>query len=89
MDDELSVGCGHGPCDLSEDHQSVLDGQCIFVAVRCHGQSIDVLHDKVRHALGVDTAVEQIRNVGVSQIGEDLSLPDESVVRGGRGEVES
>jgi hypothetical protein len=23
-----------------------------------HGQSIDVLHDEVRHALGVDAAVE-------------------------------
>src|SRR5580698_2710976 len=44
------------------------------VAVAIDGQPIDVLHDEIGSAIGAHASVEETSNVGVVELGQDLTL---------------
>src|SRR5580700_1385783 len=46
----------------------------VRVAERVHGDAVDVFHDDVRGAVRQRAAVQEMRNVGVIELGEDLTL---------------
>ena len=53
---------------------AVGNGQQMGVAVAIDGQPIDVLHDEIGSAIGAHAAVEETSNVGVVELGQDLTL---------------
>lgn len=78
VDDELAVGVIDGIAEGEEDAKASGEGQGVLVAVLVQPESFDKLHDKVRQAVLAGAAVEQARDVGVDQRGEDLAFHAEA-----------
>ena len=78
MHHEVLVGVLHRVADLAEECEATarcFSARAVAVGVdRC---SVDVLHDVVRQAVVRDAAVEQARDVGMVEAGEDVSLAAE------------
>src|SRR5580692_963850 len=74
MDDQPLMRILHGRADRREEFETFGNWQVARIAIFGDGLAFDQLHYKVRDALFSRAAVEQARDVGVIQSGENLSL---------------
>ncbi len=88
MQDEVAVRVLHGFADAEKQLQPLRRRQLPRTAIRVDGLSLHVLHDVVRLALAGDAGVEQPRDAGMIERGENLALalepPDHLGVQGTR-----
>ena len=75
--DEIPMRVLHRGADVAEQVQPRLDGQPAIVAVAVDVLAVDVLHREPGEPVGGDAAVEQPRDSGVVEAGEDLPLVEE------------
>jgi hypothetical protein len=71
--------------DAHDEPQSFLDAQPVVIGVARDGNTFHIFHGEVRLAILGETAVQQARDVGVLEAGQDLPLakaPAEHVIGG-------
>jgi len=78
MDDEVLVGVMDGGAYGEEEAEARGDIEFVVVAVFVDGDALDVLHDEVREAFGGGSTVEEEGDVGVIEVGEDLTFAAEA-----------
>ena len=64
----------HRGADLAEEVDPGVEPQAVPVAVLVDGRALDVLHDQVRPAVVGRAAVQQARDAGVVEGGQDLAF---------------
>ena len=74
VDDPVLVRELHRPADLHKQAQPFAGRQAVGIAIAVDGLAIDVLHDEVGAAVFRRAAVEQARNIGMLEAGEDFPL---------------
>src|SRR4029079_13397257 len=80
VDDEVLVRRVDGAADVDEQAQSRCDVEPVAIAVGSDRQTVDVLHHQIWKLPFRRAAVEQLRDVRMTQRGEDLPLSDEAPV---------
>jgi hypothetical protein len=65
VEDRLLVGMLHTVADADEQLEPLADSQPFPIAVCRHGNTVDILHDKIRVAVRCRAAIEDLRNCGV------------------------
>ena len=80
VDDEVLVRRIDCAADVDEQAQARRDVEPVAIAVRRDRQTVDVLHHEIRELSFGRTAVEQLRDVRMTQRGEDLPLGEEAPV---------
>ena len=74
MDDELAVGVGDGLADLPEEVDPGVHAEPLAVGPGRDRLTLDELHRQPRAAVAACTAVEDARDAGMVQPGEDPAL---------------
>src|SRR5208282_1101181 len=78
VNDEPLIGKLHCRTYLQEEIQAVAGALPALLAVTVNGLPLNQFHDKVRSAFFGGATVEQVRNVGVIEAGQNLPLIPES-----------
>ena len=78
VDDQAPVGGGHRIADVTEDSKPRPDVQLVVVAVAIDPHPLHVLHREIRKPLVGEAAVEELRDAGMRQPGQDLPLGHEA-----------
>ena len=78
VDDQVLVGEVDGGTDLGEELEALGDGEALLVAVEIDGPALDVLHHEVGQPLFRRASVQDARDVGVIEAGEDAPFVVES-----------
>jgi hypothetical protein len=79
MDDQILVRVSDRGADTLEQLQALGDRQVPSIAVLVDRLALDELHDEVGQAVVGRPSVEQARDVGVIESGQDLALAAESL----------
>src|SRR5437868_7950963 len=80
MNNEVAMRICDGVAHFDEQRQ--LGAQVQFGRIYIDGCSVDVLHHQVGLALSGVACVEQTRDSGMSQVGENLALAQEAAAEG-------
>src|SRR4029434_8117144 len=72
--DKILMSMVHCQTERSEHAQAIFNGHLLRVAILVDGQTLDILHDNVRVAIGSLAAIKQSSDVGVIEGCQDLSL---------------
>ena len=83
MEYKLLVGGLDSLGDFEEQLELRSGVELMFRAVLVDGEAVDVLEDEVGAAIGGDAAIEEARDAGVGEAGEDLALLAEALNRAG------
>jgi hypothetical protein len=78
VDDEILMRGIDGAADVDEQAQARRDVEPVTIAVGGDRQTVDVLHHEIRKLPFSRAAVEQLRDVRMTERGEDLPLGDEA-----------
>ena len=76
--DQAPVGRGDRLADVTEDPKARGDVQLVAVAVAIDPLPVHVLHREVRKPVVGEAAVEELRDAGMREPGQDLPLGDEA-----------
>ena len=74
VNDEIPVRILHRVANPAHELEPLADGQPPGITIGIDWLAFDVLHDEVRHTVVGGTTVQQLRDTGVRQVREDLSL---------------
>jgi hypothetical protein len=90
VDHQIPVRVSDCVQNLADKAQAFANGVMASVAKAIQVFAFDILHDQVRFALGGQPAVQQHRDVGMLQLGQNLALEEKSpsVVLGARGRAQ-
>ena len=80
MDDELTMSLLQRGADVREEVEAFVDGQPLFVAEAIDVAALDVLHDEIRPAIRGASAVEQLRDVRMTERRENAPFAFEAPV---------
>ena len=86
MDDEAGVGVLDGFADFAEEDETVFGGEFVLLYVFVDGLAFDEFHDDVGEVV-VGASVDEAGDVGVFELGEDLTFGAEAGFELGVGEV--
>ena len=78
MHDQAPVGRGDRLADVTEDPEARGDVQLVAVAVAIDPLPVHVLHREVRKPVVGEAAVEELRDAGMREPGQDLPLGHEA-----------
>src|SRR5215469_9428605 len=78
VDYEVSVSILDGAADYAKKAQPIAHRQVSLAAVRVDRDAFHIFHDEVRQSFHAGAAVEKTRDVGVIQLGQDLSFGAEA-----------
>ncbi len=84
MDHQIAVGVGNGLAHFEKKAAALLDGRVAIAEPGVDGLLLHVFQHQVGAALRSASAVDQPRDVGVVEIGENLALAPEPVEQLGR-----
>jgi hypothetical protein len=68
------MGVFHCFTEWQKQAQALCDIQTVAVAILVQGHPVDVLHDEVRHTVSPGASVQQSRDIGVGEAGQQLAL---------------
>ena len=74
MHDEIAMCRLDGARDLDDQADPLLDAELRAIAVEIDRDAFDVLEHEVGQATAIDSAIEQVRDVGMVEPGEDPAL---------------
>ena len=74
MNDQVFVRMVYGSADRLKKRQPLPDVQAVEVAVCVHPDAVDVFHHQVWHTVPGRAAVEQSRDIGMIEVGQDLAF---------------
>ena len=74
----MAVSEVHGGADVQKEVDPLFDRKPVLVAETIEGQAFDVFHHEVGFAGRSDAAVEQARDAGMLEVGEDLAFAEKA-----------
>ena len=74
MDHQPLVRVFHCRADLEEQRQALAQWQRVILAPAIDAVALDIFHRDERLAIGTDAAIQQVRDVGVLQHGQDAAF---------------
>ena len=78
VNNRITVGCFHRRADLKKKIKSLVKLQSSFFNKTNNGNSVDVLHHKVRPAVIHRPRVHESRNIRMIEPGQDFALRAEA-----------
>ena len=81
VDDPKGVSVRDGAKHFENERNPFADAELSVVAILIDRLAIDVLEHEIRLAVGRDARIDEVRDIGMSDAGEDVGLATESRVR--------
>jgi len=78
VDYQIAMCVGNGIQNAEEEMAASLGIEPVFAAEHVEGPAFHIFHDEERTPVGSRSSVEEPRDVGVVQIGEDLAFVPET-----------
>lgn len=83
MENEFGVGGGDGFGNIADEPDAVGEREGVRFAVGVDGLAVDAFHDHPCIAVGGESTVEDFRETGMVEVGEDLAFGAEAGAVGG------